>query len=341
MSLFKRDGSPNWYCEFVVKGSRIVRSTGTQARREAERFERELKAQLKQRIKDESGRIRPSTTLDQACGRYWLEHGSRLRGAYDVQRWLRYIVLYNDGSLPISELSPRHVTEFVNRLREAGIGEVSINRTVTTLQGVHNRAGKMWEEPVKVIGWKPYKTKERARMRWITQDQAQALLAALPQPTCDLVMFMLITGIRKREAFNLTWSRVHLDRSCIVIIAKGGVVREVPLSPDAITLLHEVPRSDDLVFDTTNWRRRFDAAKVATNTDDFRWHDLRHTFATWLGQSGASISVIKDLLGHSSIAVTQKYRHVANTEMQDALHRVPSIRPNSGVVVPLKKLLSD
>lgn len=337
MSLFKRNGSPYWYCEFTIQGHRVVRSTGTPSRREAERFERECKAQIRQRIRQESGRVEPALTIDQACGRYWIEHGSRLRGAYDIQRWLRYVVLYLDPALPVSELSARHVTDFVSRLRQSGIGEISINRTISTLQGVHNRAGKLWEEPVKVIDWKPHKTRERARVRWITQEQAQTLLAALPEPTCDLVMFMLVTGIRKREAFNLTWNRVHLNRGCIVITAKGGIVREVPLSPDAITLLHEIPRAGDAVFDTTNWRRRFLAATTAAGIEDFRWHDLRHTFATWLGQSGASLSVIKDVLGHSSIAVTQKYRHVANTEMQDALQRVPTIRPNSGVVVPLTR----
>jgi integrase len=340
MSLFKRDGSPNWYCEFVVKGNRIVRSTGTPARREAERFEKDLKAQVRQKLREERGQLKPQLTLDQACARYWLEHGSRLRGAYDTQRWLRYVVKYLDGNLPLSELSAKHVTRFVQRMRDDGIGEISINRTISTLQGVHNRAGKLWEEPVSVIGWKPFKTKERARMRWISQEQAQFLLEHLPDTTRHLVMFMLLTGIRKREAFELEWSRVHFDRECITIIAKGGIVRDVPLSPDALTLLHEIPRNGPDVFDTTNWRRRFDAAKDAANIDDFRWHDLRHTFATWLGQSGSSLSVIKDLLGHSSIAVTQKYRHVASSEMRDALQRVPSIRPNTGNVVPLKKKLS-
>lgn len=337
MSLFKRPNSPFWQTEFVVRGTRIARSTGTTSRREAERFERELREEIRRQAVATAGRPRPSLTVDQACGRYWLEHGSRLRGARDVERWLRYIVVHLPADLPLRDLSASHVTEFVASMRRAGIGEISINRTVQALQGVHNRAGKLWEEPIRVIGWKPHKTREKPRVRWISEHQAQAMLAHLPEPTRALVLFMLLTGIRRREAFELEWIRVHFDRQVIAIEVKGGDEREVPLSDEALEVLHALPRDGDLVFDTTNWRKRYVAAKAAAGIQDFRWHDLRHTFATWLGQSGAPIEVIRELLGHSSISVTEKYRHVVATEARAALRNFPSLSPSNGVVVPLKR----
>lgn len=337
MSLFKRDGSPYWQTEFVVKGSRIVRSTGTTSRREAEKFERELREEIRQQHAATAGRPRPALTIDQACGRYWIEHGSRLRAARDVERWLRYIVAHLPADLPLRDLSASHVTAFVSSMRQANIGEISINRTVQALQGVHNRAGKLWEEPVKVIGWKPHKTREKARVRWISEAQAQSMLAHLPDPTRALVLFMLLTGIRRREAFELVWIRVHFDRQVIAIKAKGGDEREVPLSDEALEVLAALPRDGDLVFDCTNWRKRYEAAKLAANIDDFRWHDLRHTFATWLGQSGAPLEVIRELLGHSSISVTEKYRHVVAAEARAALRNFPTLSPSSGNVVPLKR----
>lgn len=195
MSLYKRAGSPYWQTEFTLRGHRIRESTGTSSKREAEQYERKRKAEVRQELA--SPAVVGKLSLDQACGKYWLEHGCRRRDATDVQRWLTYVLTYMDRDMLLSDLSARTVNDFVAAMRAAGIGEISINRTVTTLQGVHNRAAKLWEEPVSVIGWKPFKTKEHGRSRWLTQDQAKALLAALPPHIRALVWFMLLTGIRK------------------------------------------------------------------------------------------------------------------------------------------------
>lgn len=69
---------------------------------------------------------------------------------------------------------------------------------------------------------------------------------------------------------------------------------------------------------------------------DLRWHDLRHTLATWLGRSGADLAVIQQQLGHSSIAVTNKYRHVIGSEVRDALDRLPRLTA-TGTVVSFRK----
>ncbi|MCB1509999.1 MAG: tyrosine-type recombinase/integrase [Hyphomicrobiaceae bacterium] len=84
-------------------------------------------------------------------------------------------------------------------------------------------------------------------------------------------------------------------------------------------------------------RKRFDAAKRGAGLPTLQWHDLRHTCATWLGQSGVSLDVIRQQLRHSSITMTQKYRHVARSEVRDALHALPTISPTGGNVVPMKR----
>jgi integrase len=337
MSLFKRTGSPYWWTEFVVKGRRVVRSTRCTSRREAEAVERELRAQTAKEV----GRpqISRELTVDQACGRYWIEHGRRLKDARNVQRWLRYVIQHIDPELPIAEISTRHVVSLIANLRELGRGEIAINRTVTCLQGVHNRAAKKWEEPVRAIDWTGLKTRERPRVRFLEQDEAQRFLAELPDHIRRLVLFILTTGLRKREAFGLTWDKVRT--SSVLVVVKGGYEREVELAPEAAMVLAETPRTGRFVFDTTNWRKHFDGAQARAGITDFRWHDLRHTFATWLGRSGAPLEVVRSQLGHSSIAVTQKYRHVVSSEVRDSLQRLPTLSPSSGNVVPLKRRVSD
>jgi len=235
----------------------------------------------------------------------------------------------------MAELSTRHAADMVAAMRAAGRGEIAINRTVTALQGVHNRATKMWEWPTRAIDWRKLKTKERSRIQFLEIDEAKRFLAELPAHTQALVRFLLTTGLRRREAFNLTWDKVR--PAAVLVTVKGGYEREVALSPEAAEIIAEQPRESRYVFDTTNWRKEFEGARKRAGVPEIRWHDLRHTLATWLGRSGASLEVIRDHLGHSSISVTQKYRHVVSSEVRDSLQRLPTLRPSRSNVAPIRK----
>ena len=83
-------------------------------------------------------------------------------------------------------------------------------------------------------------------------------------------------------------------------------------------------------------KKSFKSALKKAGLAPIRWHDLRHTLATWLGRSGADLAVIQQQLGHSSIAVTNKYRHVVGSEVRDALDRLPRLA-SAGNVVPLRR----
>lgn len=337
MSLFKRPHSPFWQTEFQVEGTRVSRSTRTSSRREAERVERELREQIRRDLKQSAPKPTAALTIDQACGRYWIEHGSRLADHVNVKRYLLYATRYLDPLMLLGDLSNRHIAEFITTMRDAGIGDRAINHTVVCLQGVHNRAAKVWEEPVRIINWREHKTKGQSRTRWITPEIARELLDAMHPDTAEIVRFMLLTGVRKKEAFNLLADNIDYQNATATVIQKGGRIHVVELGPEALLLLQALPERGRYVFDTTNWRKRFEAAKQTIGLEDFRWHDLRHTAATWLGQSGASLDIIKEQLGHSSIAVTQKYRHVTRSEVRAALQRIPALSPSSDKIVPLKR----
>ena len=337
--IFNRPQSPYYWTEFRFRGRRIVRSTGTASRREAETFERKLREELARETP--ASAPTPSLTLDQACGKYWKEHGRKLADARNVERWLLYCTRYMDKDWPLRELSTKHITDFVTAMETAGIGRIAVNRTVVALQGVINRAAKKWEEPVRVIDWKAQKIKEKARTVSVDRATAQLLLEALPVHIREVVLFLLTTGVRKKEGFELQRSKINWEGGTVNVRVKGGHDRDVLLSPEAMLILQTTPDRGKYVWDTTNWRKHFEAAREAAGIEHFRWHDLRHTFATWLGQSGAPLEVIRDQLGHSSISVTQKYRHVIQGEVRAALHRLPTVGPNSETVVPFKRGLSD
>ncbi|WP_268748777.1 tyrosine-type recombinase/integrase [Burkholderia oklahomensis] len=126
---------------------------------------------------------------------------------------------------------------------------------------------------------------------------------------------------------KLEWSRVDFDRAVLSLEpgdTKNGKRRVVPLNDEAMAALRDQrewvrvtePRSP-WVFAVasggrmTTIQKGFRAACVRAGIDDFRVHDLRHTFASWLVMAGVSLYVVKDLLGHSSITVTERYAHLA------------------------------
>ncbi len=336
MSIFKRPGSPFYQCEFVYRKHRVVRSTGETQAREARAFERQLRDKVARESREVP--IARSLTLDQACAKYYIQHGKHLRWHSEVERHLTLICKHIDKDLPLASLGPKEVTGLVVARQNEGAGPAGVNRTLAVLQGVHRRAARKWEETVRVIAWSDFKLKEpRERVRWITQAEALRLLVALPPHIELVVRFLLLTGVRKLEAFLLTWDRVHFDRMEVQILAKGGHKRAVALSPDAMLVLHQAPRVGRYVFDTTNARRHFDKALKVAGITDFHWHDLRHTHASWLGHGGAALEVISRSLGHSGIAVTMKYRHVMQVEVREALQRLPALSANSNVLIPLKR----
>lgn len=341
MSVFKRKGSPFFYCEFVIAGRRVSRSTGCTSAREARSFERALKKQ--ERAKIRRGTIEPALTVEQACARYWTQHGCHLseRWALEVERHLKTITAVIDRDLPIADLGNKDVDRLITTRRADGVANGTINRTLAVLKGLHRRAARKWDISVRIIDWPDMMLKEpKERVRWLTPETATAFLAAFPPETELLVRFLLLTGLRRGEVFGLTWDRVHLDRMAVEVIAKGGIRREVAIEAEAALILQQCPRGSRYVFDTTNWRRRFQAALKASGITDFRWHDLRHTHATWMRQRGASIEVVSKSLGHSSIAVTMRYAHVDQSEVREALRALPSIgTSNEGVTVfkPRKK----
>jgi integrase/recombinase XerD len=156
---------------------------------------------------------------------------------------------------------------------------------------------------------------------------ASASLYARRPHLPNFVRLALNTGCRKNELLKLEWSRVDFRLGFISLEpqhTKNGKRRTVPLNEAALSALQDqrawvtqhAPRSP-WVFSTasgariTTIQKGFRGACERAAIDDFRIHDLRHTFASWLVAAGVSLYVVKDLLGHSSITVTERYAHLA------------------------------
>jgi site-specific recombinase XerD len=139
-------------------------------------------------------------------------------------------------------------------------------------------------------------------------------------------MFSFATGCRQKEGFTLRKNRINPLTRQAEVDTRGGGTRFVPLNEQSVKILAMAPDyGTGFVFDTTNFARHWRRALKLAGVKDFRWHDIRHTFATWMGEAGSDTATVMKALGHSNISVTMKYRHVFHTELRAAVNRLPDI----------------
>jgi integrase len=153
----------------------------------------------------------------------------------------------------------------------------------------------------------------------------------------DLVEFALFTGMRRGEVLGLTWERVDRARGVVLLdLTKNSRRREVPLNSRADAVLaRRGSKSTGLVFGFLHWnhfRTAWDLAVERAKLVDFHFHDLRHTFASWAAQRGATLQEVKDLLGHSSLAMVMRYAHLSPEHLRTAVARLDAALPTGTAV---------
>jgi integrase len=207
------------------------------------------------------------------------------------------------------------------------VAPATVNRTATArLRAVMTRARDLWDEQIPRITWKNHMLREPQEViRELTADEEAALFAALAPGYRELTRFSLLSGCRMAECLDLEWRHIDWHGEYVVITGKGDKTRHVPLS----TALRALPRAHARVF-THQVRRgsvhhaRGDIAPVeeeALNSHfartckkakivGFRFHDLRHTFATRFLRATGDMRALQLILGHSSIETTMRYAHV-------------------------------
>lgn len=187
--------------------------------------------------------------------------------------------------------------------------------------------------------------KAQARGRWLTEEEQERLLKACVICTSgneniqiphywlqEIVLFVLQTGLRVNEILSLEWPHVDLFKKTVTIMnSKNGEKRTIPLNQTAFELLKEKARVSHIkskyVFatetgtkiDHQNLRRAFYKALEKAEISDFRFNDLRHTFATRLAQAGVDIYKLSKILGYRSIALKVRYSHHYPESLRDSV----------------------
>jgi integrase len=335
--VYRRPDSRYWWIDSVLpNGERLRQSTGIESREEAEALLAKLKLDA---FRGLHLGIKPRRSWQEAVVRY-LTLKASLRSIGDVRRILRKLDPYL-GTLMLGEVNGDVVWSVVEDQLKKGNRAATVNRYLAVMRCVLRTARDEWQwiDSMPKVRLLPG---EVERDRWLTREEASRLVAVCPSHLAALVRFALATGCRASEITGLEWNRVDLDRRTAWLNqTKNGTPRGVPLNRDAVAVLESVRgqhrrycftyRGKPIGWEVTNsaWKTALKAAEI----DDFRFHDLRHTWASWHRQAGTSCDELKDLGGWKSRVMVDRYAKYATEHLSLAAARIENGR--GGNVVQL------
>jgi integrase len=324
MSLFKRGST--WWVRFTSpNGERIRRSAGTTDRKKAQEYEDRLKAELWRVHKLGE---KPRRTWEETVVR-WLQDKEHKADREKDKAKLRWFDPYL-GTLYLDEID-RALIDRIGKIRKQESSPSTANRYLALLRAILRMARDEWEWVDHIPRVRLY-PEPKKRVRWITREEAARLLTELPSHLADMAAFTLATGLRQSNVTYLRWDQVDVGRGMAWIHADQSKSRKaiaIPLNGDAIAILsRRVGRHPEFVFTykgkpvarttTKAWQHALTRAGI----EDFRWHDLRHTWASWHVQQGTSLQELMELGGWSSFEMVLRYAHLAGEHLKGAAQRI-------------------
>ncbi|MBB5390513.1 MULTISPECIES: site-specific integrase [unclassified Herbaspirillum] len=328
----RKDSRFFWINTTLPNGKRVRQSAGTESREEAEAYLAKLTLDA---YREAHFGIKRERTGQEAVVRY-LAIKSNLRSFKDVRRICRMLDPYL-GGLTLSQITGDVIWAVIAGESKKGNKPATINRYLATIRSLLRMARDEWQW-IDVFPKIRLLHGEVERDRWLNRAQAETLIAACPTHLAALVRFALATGCRAREITGLEWQRVDLARKTAWLDqTKNGTPRGVPLNQDAIDVLvaqiGQHPRfcftnkGKPIGWEFTNsaWHGALKKAGI----EDFRFHDLRHTWASWHRQAGTSCDELKDLGGWKSRQMVDRYAKFSTDNLAVAAARIEGIREST------------
>jgi integrase len=251
------------------------------------------------------------------------------------------------GSKKLSELDEDEIQIARDELTGSGLANSTLNRYIAALSsmitvctedykwcrkyeikdGARVKTGNMIN-PCKSI---KQRKEPDSRVRFLLPEESKRLLKACQPDLKDAVMLSLLTGARKSEIWNLRFDSVNLEKKVVSFWhTKNNKPRSVPLYGDSFLILQRrfealEGRSEWVFPRNTNFSKpksfsdQWYKALDKSGLEDFHYHDLRHTAASYMVMAGVTLSAVSEILGHSDIMMTFRYAHLAPTHLQGAM----------------------
>jgi integrase len=321
--IFKRSNSRNYWIRYAGLDGRIVReSAETDKFRAAEALLIKRKQEIKEGKQPEIKKI-ANHSFRELVDKYkaWTE--GRQRSA-QTKKYILDQLCNVYGNYPLRRFNTSLVEQLQTDIISKGLKPASNNKTLNILKHAFRKAVEwdMVEEDVlkRIHKVKPLKDVGK-RLRYLSKEECQNLINACDPHLKPIVITALNTGMRRGEILGLKWDNVDLKHGFILLDkTKNGDRREIPINETLRMTFQSVMRRLDIPYIFYDPRtgdpykevkHSFSSACKRAGITDFRFHDLRHTFASQLIMSGIDLTTVKELMGHRDVKMTLRYAHLA------------------------------
>ena len=319
-----------WYIDYIFQGKRFRKRIGY-SKKVAELTLKDIEVKIAR--KEHLGIQETNKILFEKYSEEYLKYAkiNKSEKSYTLNITnIKALNLFFKGKY-LTDIKPQDIESYKEE-RSKNLKPASVNRDLACLRHMLNKAiqwGYLLSNPMK--GIKLLK-EPPGRLRFLSEEEIKRLLQELPAGSKLIILVAMYTGMRRSEILNLNWSNVDLkNRILVVEKTKTNERRIIPINDSLFSQLQELSakKKSEVVFAEcrTNLRRNFTDALKRANVRDFRFHDLRHTFASYLVMSGASIKVVQQLLGHKDLKMTMRYSNLSNEHLQEAVGKLNYLKP--------------
>lgn len=323
MRLFQRSGSPFWWYDFTFQHNRIRKSSGKLTRRECAIVADDHRHRLRNQSPAQVG----SWRLTEALGTYWNDVGKTKASRDSIWKYFERLSDIIGAHKPLTEITNADLMQYRARRRGLdGVQPQTVNRDLDMLRAALFHARDIYGQNVPNLAWKKVKVAEAPhRLRFLSAAEYRTLIASAHRDLVPIIICAVATGLRRENILEMTWAQVDLENAVITVPrTKSGKPTQVRITGNLRAALGQMaatrfadakangrlPSASERVFDRTGFRRRWDSATKKAALEDVRFHDLRHTFASWARIAGADLATIKEAMDHSHISVTMRYAHI-------------------------------
>lgn len=326
MRLYKRPGTDVWQCAFTVNGRPFRRSTGQVQKTAAKLVANDL--------------YHAATTAAPVGNRWRVAHltGTWFDAVGQSRKDARNLVYQLDNinrllgeATFVDALTAADIIQFRAKRRGEGVAAASVNRELSALRAAVLFCHRHYKISAPDIHWRELFLAEPAnRLRFLdpTGDLPRVLAAADPEMRA-MILLAVTTGLRRENVWALEWHQINLSQGLLAVTGKGNKSLSKKLVAQVIAALSTTPEAQrfGLLFPMPNKRRRWERLRRDAQLVDFRWHDLRHTFATWARHANIDIADLRDAMDHSSITTTMRYAHILPSAKRTAFDAVAEMLP--------------
>jgi len=276
---------------------------------------------------------KPQRTWNEAVVRWLKEKSHKATARQDINslRWLDAFL----GGKDLATISRATLDTIADEKLARGCSNATVNRTLALVRAILRQCVNEWEWLERAPQVRMLREPTR-RIRSLTHEEAERLLAELPEHQADMAAFSLATGLRAANVTGLQWQQVDLKRQLACVHpdqAKARRAIAVPLNGEAMALLRQqAGKHPTYVFSykgapitqvsTKAWYAALERAGIV----DFRWHDLRHVWATWHVQNGTPLFALQELGGWESPEMVRRYAHLAADHLAPYAERLGAVR---------------